>query len=324
MPEELTPSSTEAMHRLKMAICRLETPEGRLSGLGVAVKPGDVFVVTPAKSGTTLLCGMVHSLRSGGDTSFDEINLVIPCLEMAVDSGYGDINAPQVAVPRVFKTHAWRPFCPRGPGARYVYCVRDPADAAPSFYDFGAGWFFKREEVDIDQFVTELIVRRGAPEHPMMNACHWHNIASWFPHRADTDVLWLHYEDVVAAPAAAVDAVADFLGLAVGDAAARALAVEHSSIEFMRAHPTKYDEHMLKEARNEACGLSPRAGLDGRSAGKVHVGGAGRGRARLSPGTLAEMDRKWAEVVAPATGYASYAEMRTGVNAELGRTWGQL
>lgn len=77
---------------------------------------------------------------------------------------------------------------------------------------------------------------------------------------------------------------------------------------------------MLKLARNEACGLPRRAGLDGASAGKVHKGGSGRGRRALSPPMQAAFQRKWEEVVLPATGYASYEELRAGVNRELGRT----
>ena len=32
------------------------------------------------RCGTTWLCQIVHMLRSGGDMSYDEINLVIPCI----------------------------------------------------------------------------------------------------------------------------------------------------------------------------------------------------------------------------------------------------
>lgn len=81
----------------------------------------------------------------------------------------------------------------------------------------------------------------------------------------------------------------------------------------------QYDEHMLKLARNQACGLPLRAGLDGSAAGKVRAGGAGRGREQLSDGMRAALQRKWDEVVAPCTGYPNYDTLRRGVNAELGR-----
>jgi len=47
--------------------------------------------------------------------------------------------------------------------------------------------------------------------------------------------------------------------------------------------------------------------------------GQGRTRDELSPELAADIQRKWEEVALPATGYASYAEMRAGINRELGR-----
>ena len=35
----------------------------------------DVMIVCPPKCGTTWLCQIVHSLRSGGSEDFEEINL---------------------------------------------------------------------------------------------------------------------------------------------------------------------------------------------------------------------------------------------------------
>lgn len=262
----------------------------------------------------------MHSLRTRGDLSFEELNLVVPCLEMGFDYGYTDLQAFQVATPRIFKTHLWWPHCPRAEGVRYIYVVRDPVDAAHSFYHFMSGWFFEAGAVSLDEFVGEFFAARGAPPTPMQNASHWHNLVSWYPHRRDPNVLWLFYEDLVADLAAGVARIADFLRLGHDDPALQAVAAAQSSIDAMRAHPDKYDEHMLKLARNEACGLPPRAGLDGRSAGKVRAGGAGGGRAALSPDTQEALRRRWAEVVLPATGYATYDELRRGVNDELGRS----
>jgi hypothetical protein len=60
--------------------------------------------------------------------SFDEISLVIPCLEMAWDYGYTNLAAEQVARPRVYKTHLWHRDVPKG--ARYIYVVRGLPAAA--------------------------------------------------------------------------------------------------------------------------------------------------------------------------------------------------
>jgi hypothetical protein len=327
MPLEApAPAASPAMARLRAALSALETEAGRMAGINFVPRAGDVFIATPPKCGTTLLQAIVHSLRSGGDMTFDEISLVIPCLEMAVDYGYGDLQAAQPgAPPRAFKTHFWRPHCPTAPGARHIVVLRDPLDAGPSFYDFMAGWFFPRGAIGIDEFLTGLYLSRGAPASPMHNASYWHFLASWWPARADPSVLLLFYEDLVEDLPRGVKLVADFLGPAAGagDAAAQALAVEQASMEHMRAHASKFDEHMLKAARNAACGLPPGAGGPASgAAGKVHVGGAGRGAARLSAVTRAAMGARWAEVALPATGHASYAALRREANAELGQRFG--
>jgi hypothetical protein len=309
------------MAKMKQALCKLETEEGRKAGLSLKPLAGDVILSTPPKCGTTLLCAIAHSLRSQGDMSFEEINIVIPCLEMAYDSGLKDLdNDDQGGYrPRLFKTHSWYPDCPKGDGVRYIIVARNPLDAGLSFYHFLGGWFFDLNEIGVDDFLQEFMLARGAPENNMQNASQWHNMASWYPYRNDPNVLLVFFEDLVAHHAAGVDLIADFLQVENDSPELRAIAVEQSSIEHMKKFPTKYDEHMLKEARNEACGLHPRAGLDGSSAGKVRTGKIGKGKEVFAPETVEAFKRKWDEVMLPATGYASYEEFRAGVNKELGR-----
>ncbi len=64
----------------------------------------------------------MHSLRSRGDTSFEEISLTIPCLEMGYDSGIHEFDCDQGFIPRCYKTHFWYRDCPKG--AKYVVVVR--------------------------------------------------------------------------------------------------------------------------------------------------------------------------------------------------------
>ena len=92
---------------------------------GVNFKPlsSDVILSTPPKTGTTWLQQICHGLRSGGNMDFDEIGMVIPCLEHAHEYGYTDLQAPQPYAPRVYKTHLWHPSCPKG-AAKYIVLQR--------------------------------------------------------------------------------------------------------------------------------------------------------------------------------------------------------
>jgi hypothetical protein len=73
---------------------------------------------------------------------------------------------------------------------------------------------------------------------------------------------------------------------------------------------------MLKLARNEACGRRRDAGL---GTGKVRQGAAGRNKEALTPELRQAIQERWDDTMRPVCGYASYEEMRRGVNRELGR-----
>ena len=89
----------------------------------------------------------------------------------------------------------------------------------------------------------------------------------------------------------------------------------------MKQYPSKFDEHPLKFARNEAAGLPRTAGLEA-TCGKVRSGGAGTARAVLSKTARDKIAQRWKEVVTAETGYETYEAFREGVNKELGRSFG--
>src|SRR5258708_2047810 len=78
-----------------------------------------------------------HTLRTRGDRDFDDISRVVPWIETAGACGI-DLNAPQRAEPRGFKSHLDYDRTPKG--ARYVVSLRDPKDAMVSMYRFMEGW----------------------------------------------------------------------------------------------------------------------------------------------------------------------------------------
>lgn len=86
----------------------------------------------------------------------------------------------------------------------------------------------------------------------------------------------------------------------------------------MKQHASKFDEHPLKLARNRACGLPERAGLDG-NAGKVREGKVGGHRETIPSHILQEMEERWLRDITPVSGHISYEEMREGTNRELNR-----
>jgi hypothetical protein len=95
--------------------------------------PTDVIISPYGKCGTTLLQQMFHTLRTRGDMDFDDISRVVPWIEMSPALGL-DLNSPQRADPRGFKSHLSYGRVPKG--ARYVVSLRDPKDSFISMYRF--------------------------------------------------------------------------------------------------------------------------------------------------------------------------------------------
>jgi hypothetical protein len=179
--------------------------EGFESGQRYQASRGDTFVVSYPKCGTTWVQYIVYLLEQGGRplAAGQRLDDVFPHLEEV-----GAERVRELPQPRLIKTHLAFERTPWSAQAKYVYVARNPFDCAVSFYhhtrgfvrhyDFAHGeWdaFFEcfvRGEVDFGDYFDHLL--------------------SWWPRRAEPNVLFLTYERMLAAPAAAVQAIAVFLG----------------------------------------------------------------------------------------------------------------
>ena len=117
----------------------------------VDLRPTDVVITPFAKSGTTWMQQIVHTLRTRGDMDFDDISRMIPFID-ANHLVELDLNAEQRANPRAFKTHLTWELCPQG--GRYINVVRDPVAAAMSMFNFAEGSIVERGVFTPDE-VTE-------------------------------------------------------------------------------------------------------------------------------------------------------------------------
>jgi hypothetical protein len=272
----------------------LGTEEGKRVALSFRPKPTDVFISTYPKSGTTWLQQIVHGLRTRGSMEFDEIMAVVPWLEMAADLGI-DAQAPQMAEPRAFKSHLTWHEIPKG--GRYICAVRDPKDVVVSSYHFHEGWRFEPGAISVDDFAREFFISRERKRS------YWHHVASWWEQRHRPDVLILSYENMKADLPAAVRHVARFIGYGL-DQELLGIVVKQSSIDFMLAHGTKFDDHLLR-ARNAARSLPP-----GGESSKVRSGRVGNHLRELSQKVRDEIDAIWRREMDPKFGLPSYEALR--------------
>lgn len=258
----------------------------------------DVVISPFAKCGTTWLQQTFHCLRTRGDMDFDDISRVVPWIETSGALGL-DLNAPQKALPRGFKSHLAHDAVPKG--GRYVISFRDPKDAMLSHYRFMEGWWFEPGTISIGDFVSSRLAERGKGRD------YWHHLTSWWAQRDNPNVLLFSYEHMSREPAAHVRRLAKFCGIDLDDALL-ALTLEHSSFGFMLKHKDKFDDKMMRELSEARAGLP--AGSDSAKVRKGEIGGA----SREMPADMATLlDAAWRATVTAQFGFADYAAFEAAV-----------
>mmetsp|Transcript_11964 Transcript_11964/g.40459 ORF Transcript_11964/g.40459 Transcript_11964/m.40459 type:complete len:328 (+) Transcript_11964:46-1029(+) len=276
------------------------TEEGNRYGREFQARPTDVFVTSYPKSGTTLLQQLVQQLRSGGRMDFDDIGMIMPWTLFALDVGI-DIDADQPYSPRAFKSHdTWEKIAK---GGKYLYIVRDPVDVLLSCYYFVVDWVdVPFSAVSLDEFNTYLFCRGGTK-----SGNYFDHISSWWPRRDDTNVLFLCYEDIQEDKAACVRIIADFMGVECTPELLQAT-LDHSTKAFMAEHQLKFYEVAMAAKCRTRMGITSMKG----SVGKIRTSGSTR--EAVTPAMKALVKKRWDETVLPATGLASYEELRGAVS----------
>lgn len=206
--------------------------EGFASGQRYRAEPGDLFVATYPKCGTTWAQYILYLLVNGGQAlaAGESLTNVFPHLEEV-----GEEPVRRLPKPRLIKTHLPFERTPWHAEARYIFVARNPFDCAVSFYhhtrgfvrhyDFAEGTFdvffecFVRGEVDFGDYFDHLL--------------------SWIAHRDAPNLLFLTYEQMLQAPRAAVASIARFVGVDADDALLDRV-VELSSFGSMRREQDRW------------------------------------------------------------------------------------
>jgi hypothetical protein len=288
------PKRATSIPELEALFKNFRTPEGEAHGLAYQPDPTDVFVVTPAKCGTTWMQQIVHGLRTRGSMDFDEITQVVPWIEMAKDMGI-DIYKPQVANPRAFKTHKNLDNLPKG--GKYICVVRDPKDAMLSLYRFFEGWIFEKGSISIEEFALDFYIGTDGRGY-------WEHIQALWDRRNDQNVLPLCYENMKQDLVGAVERVAKFMEINLDDEL-KDIVVRQSDFKFMNEHNYQFDDHIVRKMRNAVCGIP----ADGMTS-KVKSGNVGESKIHVPEEIMAEFDKIWNEKITADIGLRSYEDLR--------------
>ena len=219
-----------------------------------APRPGDIFVCTPPKCGTTWMQAIVASLL------FQEAAAPGPLWEISpwIDARFESIDVVAARLDaqtfrRAIKTHTPADGIPWYPAASYIVVGRDGRDAFMSYVNHLRNL---RPEV-IMQLATSaaddgIDLAQGGPppvadvheffawcmnENPMW----FEHVASFWSHHGEPNVLFVHFNDMKADLAAQMRRVAAFLGIEV-DGEHWPELVERCTFESMKARSNEISD----------------------------------------------------------------------------------
>jgi hypothetical protein len=188
----------------------------------------DIFVVTYPRSGTTWTQMILYQLTTDGRMDFAHITEVCPWFERALKAGRDLDSLPG---PRVFKSHLKYRRVPKGP-CKYIYVARDGKDVAVSYYHFYRSHMGYKG--NFDEFFEKFL------DGDVSYGLWLRHVAGWWAHRADSNVLFLRYEDLLYDLPGSLHRIADFCSLDVAPERFPGI-LERCSFAFMKAHEAQFD-----------------------------------------------------------------------------------
>jgi hypothetical protein len=212
----------------------------RLGRSAFQPRPDDIYIVTYPKSGTTLVQMILYQLKSDGAMDFPHINAVCPWFEMELLRNNAAIFET-LDSPRCFKTHILRKQLPES--ARYIYVLRDLRDVAVSAYHHEV--LVGGQDVGLEKFTDRFLRTRwfGFPTW-------FQHLESWWPHRMDSNVLFLSFENMIVDLEGTIRRVAEFCQIPLREEDMPRI-LEGCSFASMKRHQQKFDPRLQASPRGD-------------------------------------------------------------------------
>lgn len=202
-------------------------------------EPTDVLITTAPKAGTTWMQQILYQIKSGGDPDFSSIDEVIPWLELPhSNSSWQELleKYQKLPRPRIFKTHCTYPQTPHSDKVRIILSSRDPRDCCVSFYHH----LMSMKQSALDYVGIQAPESFDEYFESWMSFGAWYrNVASWWPHKDDPNVLWFRYEDMVRDLQTTVDEILVFLDISLTTDQKQAV-LKYASFDWMKQHRDKF------------------------------------------------------------------------------------
>eukprot|EP01062_Namystynia_karyoxenos_P081348 TRINITY_DN8923_c0_g1_i1.p1 TRINITY_DN8923_c0_g1~~TRINITY_DN8923_c0_g1_i1.p1 ORF type:complete len:372 (+),score=96.35 TRINITY_DN8923_c0_g1_i1:100-1215(+) len=277
-------------------------------------KDGDVIVATAAKSGTHWMMNCVHQIRTGGDDSYPDLNLVSPWAGMVHKPGQTwdemKVLLNTTVLPegtkvkdlwdnpkypfRLWKSHfgaaalnggksGLQVINPRDPpGVKYVVMVRSGRDAVRSIFSF-FNTFTDEFRTVWGGFPPPTHKAEESLEFVLDNDFYFGHATSWWQYRNDPNVLLLHFTNAKKDLEGTVRQLADFVGVKIPTDKFPGV-LERCGYKWMKEHPEKFLFRMWADTEYDHAGYKMM-----HSGGIVRSGKVGESKDFFTP----EMAAKW-------------------------------
>lgn len=292
----------------------------------ILLRPGDIIIATPGKSGTTWVQQIVGQLIFGGNEGIHLLRS--PCPDHTLESPSKVVQLLSVQQHRRFiKTHLPSEAMRYDPRVSYIFVGRDVRDMV---------WSAHHQLTNLtDHALNAYNDRRGRIGPPVVRPADsrtfyhsflatgeiptfsngrgpwslWDHYRGWWQARKVANILLIHFSQLKANLPRAIRHIAAFLGIAIDEAKFPAI-VEHCGIDYMRAEASRLQ--MLDRL------------FVGGGADFVHKGTNGRWKAQLTEEEIAMCDERAVEHLGPAcarwlsTGEGAYDEGRSAAGGRSG------
>lgn len=209
--------------------------------------PDDKFVVTFPKCGTTWTQQIAYLIFHKGVPPPSAIDFFkeSPFIEMQ-----GAVGIREMPRPGVIKTHLPYHLLPKHPEAKYLYVCRNPKDACVSFFHFTRGFAGYEFDGTFDEYFEVFV--SGQTDY----GDYFDHVLDWYEHRADPNVLFLHYEDMKAQPRESVLKIARFFDVAyynmlIENEEILQNVIRFSDITYMQAHAAENFKNFFTKSVKE-------------------------------------------------------------------------
>ncbi|MFP2903569.1 sulfotransferase domain-containing protein [Pyxidicoccus sp. 3LFB2] len=230
-------------------------------------RPGDIYIATYPKSGTTWMQMILVQLVSGGRGEFGHILQQSPFLDDLIQKGRVR-HLERLPSPRLMKTHMTYERLKPARDSRVILVTRDVHDALISCYYHHQ--LATRFLMDFDAYMAGSLRGNGSTD--------WFEyMRSWLPHRHDDNVLWVRYEDLRTDLEGQVRRIAAFCGIPLEEERLGDI-LHKSGFEYMKLHESKFDFRLAMYEQPEGS--------------FIRKGGSGGERQRIREEHAAELARK--------------------------------